>query len=198
MIRMASSAAAKGISVISDILAETKDKLEGAVQHALDEFGNIRTGRANPGLFDKIPVDYYGTPTPIGQLASLQVPEARMLVITPYDKSVIKEIEKAIVAQPNLGVNPTNDGNLIRVVMPELTKERRQEYVKLARDRAEEARIAARNVRRKAKTDLEALEGEISDDDIARAEKELDKITKQYVDRIDEALKAKEADLLEV
>ncbi len=198
MIRMASSAAAKGISVISDILAETKDKLEGAVQHALDEFGNIRTGRANPGLFDKIPVDYYGTSTPIGQLASLQVPEARMLVITPYDKSVIKEIEKAIVAQPNLGVNPTNDGNLIRVVMPELTKERRQEYVKLARDRAEDARIAARNVRRKAKTDLEALEGEISDDDIARAEKELDKITKQYVDRIDEALKAKEADLLEV
>ena len=184
--------------MISEILAETKDKLEGAVHHAQEEFGKIRTGRANPALFDKIPVDYYGTPTPMGQLASLQVPEARMLVITPYDKSALKEIEKAIISNPNLGVSPTNDGNLIRVVMPELTNERRQEYVKLARDRAEDARISARNVRRKAKTDLEALESEVGEDDVARAEKELDKITKQYIDRIDEALKAKEADLLEV
>ena len=184
--------------MINEVLAETKEKMEGAVEHAHSEFGNIRTGRANPGLFDKIPVDYYGTPTPIGQLASIQVPEARMLVITPYDKSALKEIEKAIVAQPNLGVTPNNDGNLIRVIMPELTKERRQEYVKLARDRAEDARIAVRNVRRKGMTDLDALKSEIGEDEVARAEKELDKITKDHIERIDAALKAKEADLLEV
>lgn len=184
--------------MISEVLAETKDKMERAVEHAHEEFGNIRTGRANPALFDKILVDYYGTPTPMGQLASLQVPEARMIVITPYDKSALKEIEKAIVAHPNLGVNPTNDGQLVRVVMPELTKERRLEYVKLARDRAEDSRIAVRNVRRKAKADLDSLVSEVGEDDVARAEKELDKLTKQYVDRIDEALKSKEADLLEV
>ena len=184
--------------MISEVLAETTDKMERAVEHAHEEFGTIRTGRANPALFDRIPVDYYGTPTPMGQLASLQVPEARMLVITPYDKSALKEIEKAIVAQHNLGVNPTNDGNLIRVVMPELTKERRLEYVKLARDRAEDARIAVRNVRRKAKSDLDALVSEVGEDDVARAEKELDKLTKHHIDRIDDALKAKEADLLEV
>lgn len=188
----------KDTPVISEVLAETKEKMERAVEHAHEEFGNIRTGRANPALFDKLLVDYYGTPTPMGQLASLQVPEARMLVITPYDKSALKEIEKAIAAHPNLGVNPTNDGQLIRVVMPELTKERRLEYVKLARDRAEDSRIAVRNVRRKSKTDLDALTSEVGEDDVARAEKELDKLTKSYIDRIDEALKLKEADLLEV
>lgn len=172
--------------------------MEKAVEHAHEQFGSIRTGRANPALFDRLLVDYYGTPTPMGQLASFQQPEARMLVITPYDKSALKEIEKAISSQPNLGVNPMNDGTIVRVVMPELTKERRQEYVKLARDKAEEARVAVRNIRRKSKTDLDALEGEVSDDDIARAEKELDKITKTYTDRIDDAFKAKEADLLEV
>ena len=184
--------------MIKDVLADTTEKMERAVEHAHNEFGNIRTGRANPALFDKIPVDYYGTPTPLGQLGSIQVPEARMLVITPYDKSALKEIEKAIVAQPNLGVTPNNDGNLIRIVMPELTKERRQEYVKLARDRAEDARVAVRNVRRKGMTDLDALKSEVGEDEVARAEKELDKLTKEHVDRIDTALKAKEADLLEV
>ncbi|SJM52206.1 ribosome recycling factor [Gulosibacter sp. 10] len=184
--------------MISEVIADTKDKMEKAVEHAHEEFGNIRTGRANPALFDRLNVEYYGTPTPLGQLASLQQPEARMLVITPYDKSALKEIEKTIVSHPNLGVTPTNDGSLIRVVMPELTKERRQEYVKLARDKAEDARIAVRNIRRKSKSDLEALKDEIGEDDIARGEKELDKITKSFVDRIDEALKAKEADLLEV
>lgn len=184
--------------MISEVLAETKEKMEKAVEHAHEQFGSIRTGRANPALFDRLLVDYYGTPTPMGQLASFQQPEARMLVITPYDKSALKEIEKAISSQPNLGVNPMNDGTIVRVVMPELTKERRQEYVKLARDKAEEARVAVRNIRRKSKTDLDALEGEVSDDDIARAEKELDKITKTYTDRIDDAFKAKEADLLEV
>ncbi|KAB1642662.1 ribosome recycling factor [Gulosibacter chungangensis] len=184
--------------MISEVLAETKEKMEKAVEHAHEQFGNIRTGRANPALFDRLPVDYYGTPTPMGQLASFQQPEARMLVITPYDKSALKEIEKAIAANPNLGVNPQNDGQLIRVVMPELTKERRQEYVKLARDKAEEARVAVRNIRRKSKTDLDALESEVGEDEVSRAEKELDKITKSYTDRIDDAFKAKEADLLEV
>lgn len=184
--------------MISEVLAETKEKMEKAIEHAHEQFGNIRTGRANPALFDKLPIDYYGTPTPIGQIASFQQPEARMLVITPYDKSALKEIEKAIASNPNLGVNPQNDGQIVRIVMPELTKERRQEYVKVARDKAEEARVAIRNIRRKSKTDLDALEGEVGDDDIARGEKELDKITKSYTDRVDEAFKAKEADLLEV
>lgn len=184
--------------MISEVLAETKEKMEKAVEHAHEQFGHIRTGRANPALFDRLPVDYYGTPTPMGQLASFQQPEARMLVITPYDKSALKEIEKAIAANPNLGVNPQNDGQLIRVVMPELTKERRQEYVKVARDKAEEARVAVRNIRRKSKSDLDALESEVGEDEVSRAEKELDKVTKSFIDRIDDAFKAKEADLLEV
>lgn len=184
--------------MISDVLAETRDKYAKAVEHAKEDFATVRTGRANPALFQNIMVDYYGTPTPMGQLASLQVPEARMLVITPYDKSALKEIEKAIVNAPNLGVTPSNDGNLVRVVMPELTKERRKEYVKLVNGKAEEARVAVRNIRRKAKTDLDALVDEVGEDDVARAEKELEVATKQAIERIDEALKHKEAELLEV
>lgn len=184
--------------MISDVLDDTKEKMEKALEHAHEEFGNIRTGRANPALFTKLLVDYYGTPTPLGQLASLQQPEARMLVITPYDKGALKDIEKSIVAAQHLGVTPSNEGQVIRVTMPELTKERRQEYVKLARDKAEEARVAVRNIRRKGMTDLSALESEFGEDEVGRAEKELDKITKGYVDRVDEAFKNKEADLLEV
>lgn len=184
--------------MISEVLAETKDKMAKAVDHAHEQFGSIRTGRANPALFDRLLVDYYGTQTPLGQLASMQQPEARMLVITPYDKSALKEIERAIATHPNLGVNPTNDGTLVRIVMPELTKERRKEYVKLARDKAEDARVAIRNIRRKSKSDMDALESEIGEDEVARGEKELDKVTKSYIERVDEALKLKEADLLEV
>ena len=184
--------------MIADVLADLKDKMEKAVEHAREDFASVRTGRANPALFQRILVDYYGTPTPLGQLASLQVPEARVLVITPYDKSALKEIEKAIVAAPNLGVTPSNDGNLVRVVMPELTAERRKEYVKLVSGKAEDARVSIRNIRRKGKSDLDALKDEVGEDDVARAEKELESITKKYIERVDEAFKNKEAELLEV
>jgi ribosome recycling factor len=183
--------------VISDVLAEAKDKMNRAVEVAKDDFATVRTGRINPALFQKIPVDYYGTPTPLAQLASLQSPEARTLIVTPYDKTALKEIEKAIVSFPNLGANPTNDGTIVRVTIPELTEERRKEYVKLVRAKGEDAKVALRNVRRKAKDDLDATK-EVGEDEIARAEKELDALTKAHVDAIDEALKRKEAELLEV
>jgi ribosome recycling factor len=184
--------------VISDVLTEAKDKMGRAVEVAKDDFATVRTGRANPALFQKILVDYYGTPTPLGQLAGLQNPEARTLVITPYDKAALKDIEKAIVNFPNLGATPTNDGNIVRVTMPELTEDRRLEYVKIVRAKGEDAKVAIRNVRRKAKDDLDALQKEVGEDDVARAEKELDSITKAHVDQIDAALKVKEAELLEV
>jgi ribosome recycling factor len=184
--------------VISDVVASAKDKMGRAVEVAKDDFATVRTGRANPALFQKVLVDYYGTPTPLGQLAGMQNPEARTLVITPYDKSALKEIEKAIVNFPNLGANPSNDGNIIRVTMPELTEDRRKEYVKLVRSKGEDAKVAIRNVRRKAKDELDALLKEVGEDDVARAEKELDGITKAHVDQIDAALKLKEAELLEI
>jgi ribosome recycling factor len=184
--------------VISDVLTEAKDKMGRAVEVAKDDFATVRTGRANPALFQKILVDYYGTPTPLGQLAGLQNPEARTLVITPYDKAALKDIEKAIVNFPNLGATPTNDGNIVRVTMPELPEDRRKEYVKIVRAKGEDAKVAIRNVRRKAKDDLDALQKEVGEDDVARAEKELDSITKAHVDQIDAALKVKEAELLEV
>lgn len=184
--------------MIKDIIDETKQRMAKAVEVARDEFAQVRTGRANPALFASIPVDYYGTPTPLQQLASLQNPEARTLLITPYDKSALHEIEKAIRNEPNLGVNPTNDGDLIRVVLPELTEERRKEYVKLVRQKAEEARVVVRNLRRKAKDDFDALKGEVGDDEIARGEKDLETVTKQHVEQIDQSLERKENELLEV
>jgi ribosome recycling factor len=184
--------------VISDVLAEAKDKMDKALEVAKDDFGTVRTGRANPLLFQKILVDYYGSPTPLGQLASLVNPEARMLIITPYDKAALKEIEKAIVAAPNLGASVGNDGEIVRVTLPELTEDRRKEFVKLVREKGEQARVALRNIRRKAKDDLDALKSEVGEDDLARAEKELDASTKAHVDAIDDALKRKEAELLEV
>ena len=184
--------------MISDVLSEAKDKMSRAVEVAKEDFATVRTGRANPALFQKILVDYYGTPTPLAQLASLQNPEARTLVVTPYDKTALKEIEKAIVNFPNLGANPSNDGTIIRVTMPELTEDRRKEYVKIVRGKGEDAKVAIRNVRRKAKDDLDALLKEVGEDDVARAEKELDAITKSFVEAVDEALKRKEAELLEV
>jgi ribosome recycling factor len=184
--------------VISDVLAEAKDKMDKAVEVAKDDFGTVRTGRANPLLFQKILVDYYGTPTPLGQLATLNNPEARMLIVTPFDKTALKEIEKAIVAAPNLGASVGNDGSIVRVTLPELTEDRRKEFVKLVRDKGEQARVALRNIRRKGKDDLDALKSEVGEDDLGRAEKELDGITKAHIDAIDDALKRKEAELLEV
>jgi ribosome recycling factor len=183
--------------VIADVLAEATEKMNKAVEVCKDDFATVRTGRANPALFEKINVEYYGTPTPLQQLASLQNPEARTLIITPYDKSALKDIEKAIVAFPNLGATPSNDGNIIRVTMPELTEERRKEYVKIVRAKGEDAKVVIRNLRRKAKDDLDAQK-EVGEDEIARGEKELDAITKNHVDAIDDALKRKEAELLEV
>ena len=183
--------------MISDVLAEAKDKMNKAVEGAKDDFGTVRTGRANPMLFQKILVDYYGSPTPLAQLASLNNPEARTLIITPFDKTALKEIEKAIVAAPNLGANVGNDGEIVRVTLPEMTEERRKEFVKLVREKGEQAKINLRNLRRKAKDELDALK-EVGKDEIERAEKDLEATTKAHVDAIDEALRRKEAELLDV
>jgi ribosome recycling factor len=184
--------------VIADVLQEAGDRMDKAVESAKDDFNTVRTGRANPALFQRIPVDYYGTSTPLGQLASIQAPEARMLIITPYDKGALKDMERAIATAPNLGGSPSNDGSIIRVVIPELTQDRRKEFVKVVREKGEHAKVSLRNIRRSAKDDLDSLTGEVSDDEIARGEKELEALTKRHVDQIDEALKRKEAELLEV
>ncbi|MEO6943037.1 MAG: ribosome recycling factor [Terrimesophilobacter sp.] len=184
--------------MISDVLAEAKEKMHKAVDVAKEDFSSVRTGRANPALFQKVLVDYYGTPTPLAQLAGLQNADARTLIITPYDKGALKEIEKAIVSAPNLGANVGNDGVIIRATLPELTEERRREFVKIVRGKGEDAKVSIRNVRRKAKDDLDALKTEVGDDEVARAEKELEAVTKAQVDAIDDALRKKEAELLEV
>lgn len=186
--------------MIAEILKSTTEKMEKAVEAAKEDFSTIRTGRANPAMFQKIMVDYYGTGTPLGNLASIQVLEARSLAITPYDKSALLSIEKAIRDVPNLGATPNNDGNVIRVSLPDLTEERRKEYVKLARNKAEEHRVVVRNIRRKGNDDLAVVkkDGLAGEDDISRAEKELDALTKKHVDAIDDALKHKESELLEV
>lgn len=178
---------------------EAEEKMEKAVAVLHDDLATIRTGRATPQMFSKIVVDYYGTPTPVNQLASFNVPEPRMAVISPYDKSSLPAIEKAI-RDSDLGVNPTSDGAIIRVVFPQLTEERRREMIKVARHKAEEGRVSIRNIRRHAKEALDKLakDGEVGEDDVARAEKELEKTTHGYVEQVDEALKAKEAELLEV
>ena len=150
--------------MIAETITEVSDKMSKAVDVIKEDFQTVRTGRANPALFQKIMVDYYGTPTPLAQLASLQNPEARSLVITPYDKAALKEIERAIVNFPNLGATPTNDGNLIRVTMPEMTEERRKEYVKIVKAKAEDGRVAIRNIRRKGITDIEAMKADVGED----------------------------------
>jgi ribosome recycling factor len=184
--------------VIAQILADTSEKMSKALEVAKEDFATVRTGRANPSMFQKVMVSYYGTPTPLSQLASMQNPEARTLLITPFDKSSLRDIEQAIRDVPNLGANPTNDGNVIRVTLPDLTEERRKEFVKIVKTKAEDAKVALRNIRRKAKDDIDALKGELGDDELARGEKELEAITKKFVDSVDEALKHKEAELLKV
>jgi len=185
--------------VIDDILLEADDKMDRTVTVAKEDFATIRTGRANPNMFAKIVVDYYGTMTPVNQLASFQSPEPRMIIVSPYDKGGLQAIERAI-RDSDLGVNPTSDGNIIRVSLPQLTEERRKEYIKQARHKAEEARISVRNVRRHAKDQLDKLQkdGDASEDDVRRAEKTLDEFTTKHVAKIDEVLKHKEAELLEV
>ena len=185
--------------MIDETLLDAEERMDKAVTVAKDDFGGIRTGRATPQMFAKIVVDYYGAMTPIIQLASLSVPEPRMAVIGPYDKSSLGSIERAI-RDSDLGVNPSNDGQVIRVNFPQLTEERRKEFIKVARTKAEDARISIRNIRRKAKEELDRLvkDGEVGEDEVTRAEKELEKTTGQYVATVDELLKHKEAELLEV
>ena len=185
--------------MIDQTLREADKKMGKAVDVAKEEFAAIRTGRAHPAMFSKLTANYYGTPTPIQQLASFQSPEARTVLIQPYDRGAMSAIERAI-RDSDLGVNPTDDGKLIRVTLPELTEERRKEYIKLARHKAEEGRVSVRNIRRSAKQSLEKLEkdGEAGQDDVVGAEKRLDGMTKKHVDEIDDLLKHKEAELLEV
>ena len=184
--------------MITDVLSDATARMHKAVEAAKDDFATVRTGRANPQMFAKILVNYYGTPTPLEQLASLQNQEARTLLIGPYDKGALRDIEQAIRDTPNLGANLGNDGNVIRATLPELTADRRKEYVKIVRTKAEDAKVSVRNLRRKAKDELDALKSEVGDDDVARGEKELEHITKAHVDAIDDALKRKEAELLEI
>jgi ribosome recycling factor len=174
-------------------------KMERAVEVTREEFAGVRTGRATSAILNRVTVDYYGTPTPMNQLASFSVPEPRLLVIQPYDRNAMAAMEKAIM-QSDLGLSPSNDGQVIRLAFPQLTEERRKELIKVVHGRAEDGKVAVRNVRRHAKEELERLkkDGEISEDDLNRAEKELQKLTDQHVARIDELLSHKEQELLEV
>lgn len=180
-------------------LNDAKEKMHKAVDHLRDEFAAVRTGRATPALVERLKVDYYGTETPLQQLAGFSVPEPRVLVIAPYDKNAMKAIEKAILVS-DLGVNPSNDGQVVRITFPELTQERRKELVKVVKHKAEEGRVAIRNVRRHVRQDLEhqAKDGVISDDELARIEKELEKLTHDVVAEVDRLLEHKEHELLEV
>jgi ribosome recycling factor len=185
--------------VIDEALFDAEEKMEKAVSVAKDDLASVRTGRATPNMFSRIVVDYYGAMTPINQLASINVPEARMAVIKPYDASQLRALEKAI-RESDLGVNPSNDGQIIRIVIPALSEERRREMVKVARGKGEDARVTVRNIRRKAMDELHRIvrDGEAGEDEVTRAEKELQGTTDRYVHQIDELVKHKEAELLEV
>ncbi|MGQ0773283.1 MAG: ribosome recycling factor [Pseudonocardiales bacterium] len=185
--------------MIDDSLLDAEEKMEKAVSVAKEDLATLRTGRASPAMFSKIVVDYYGAATPLIQIASVTVPEARMAVIKPYDPSQLRPMEKAI-RDSDLGVNPTNDGLIIRVVIPQLSEERRRDLVKVAHSKGEDAKVSIRNIRRKAKEELSriARDGEAGEDDVGRAEKELDSITHRYVGSVDELVKHKESELLEV
>ena len=187
------------MSDVASILKDADTKMSKAVDVAKDDFASIRTGRAHPSLFNKIMVDYYGTYTALSQLASIQVPDARMATIAPFDKGAMANIEKAI-RDSDLGVNPSSDGVLIRINFPQLTQERRKEYIKVVKNKAEDSKISMRNIRRSAKEAIEKMEkdGEVGKDDVARGEKELEKITSDHVGKVDEMFKHKETELLEI
>jgi ribosome recycling factor len=187
--------------MIDEILFDAEEKMEKAVESARNDLATLRTGRANPNMFARIQIDYYGAPTPITQMATITVPEARMAVIKPYDMSQLHAVEKAI-RDSDLGVNPSNDGVVLRVLFPQLTEDRRRELGRTARAKGEDARVSIRNIRRKTKDSIDKLvkdkESEVSEDDGARAEKELQAITDRYIATVDEMVKHKEAELLEV
>lgn len=183
--------------MISDLLSEAEHKMDQATEHVASEFSTVRTGRANPQLLQRITVEYYGSPTPLQQLASISVPEPRLLVVQPFDKSTVNDIERALQTS-DMNLNPSNDGNVIRIAFPPLTEERRKDLIKVVRGMAEEGRVAVRNIRRHSKADMESMRGEISDDDIRRGEDELQKLTDRFVEQIDQLLTNKEAELIEV
>ena len=185
--------------MIDESLFEAEEKMEKAVEVAKEDFSSIRTGRANAAMFSKLLVDYYGAPTPLQQLASFQTPEARTMLITPFDKSSLAAVEKAL-RDSDLGVNPSNDGNTIRCILPQLTEERRKDYIKMAHRKGEDAKISIRNVRRHAKDQIDKAvkDGDIGEDEGTRAEKELEALTKKHVALVDTLLKGKESELLEV
>jgi ribosome recycling factor len=185
--------------LIDETLFDAEEKMEKAVSVAKEDLASVRTGRANPGMFSRIVVDYYGAPTPLNQLAGISIPEARMAVVKPYDVSQLNAIEKAI-RDSDLGVNPGNDGAIIRVLIPQLSEERRRDMVKVAKAKGEDAKVSIRNVRRKANEELHRISkaGEAGEDDVARAEKELQAHTDKYVTQVEELVKHKEAELLEV
>ena len=185
--------------IIDELLADARERMAKSVESIRHEFGSVRTGRASPALLDRISVDYYGTQTPLKQLATVGAPEARLLTIQPYDKGSIKSIEKAIL-ESDVGLTPSNDGNLIRLSVPELTEERRKQLVKVVRHIAEEGRVAVRNIRRDVMHDLRELKeaGDAGSDDEHRAEQELQKVTDARIKELDELLKHKEAEILEV
>jgi ribosome recycling factor len=191
--------ASEQAELIEAVAEDTRDRMGKAVAHAQHEFAGVRSGRANSGLVENLKVDYYGSDTPLRQLASFNVPEARLLVISPFDKSSMKAIEKAIL-NSDLGLTPSNDGTVIRLTFPQLTAERRKDLVKLVKHKGEEARVAVRNLRRGARHDLEALErdGDISSDDLERAEKDMERLTAEHIAEIDRLVQHKEAELLEV
>ena len=185
--------------MIDETLLESLEKMQKAVEHVAHQFVAVRTGRASPALIERLNVDYYGSPVPLQQLASLQVPEARLLVIKPHDRSAIGAIEKALNAS-DIGVNPSNDGIIIRLAFPALTEDRRKEYVKVVKNLAEDGRVVLRSVRRDARKALETAEkdGDISKDELERAEKDLEKMTQEHVDTIDKAAVRKEQEVMEV
>jgi ribosome recycling factor len=189
----------EGEDLVRAALEECRERMHKAVDHAKADFSTVRTGRASPALVEKLRVDYYGSEAPLQQLAGFSVPEPRVLVVSPYDKGSLKAIEKAISAS-DLGINPSNDGAVIRLVFPELTTERRKELVRVVRHRGEEARVAVRNVRRASRHELEALEkdGDLSSDELERAEKELEKVTHDMINEVERLLAAKEKELLEL
>ncbi|HEY8416791.1 MAG TPA: ribosome recycling factor [Limnochordales bacterium] len=184
---------------VRELLQEAEERMKQAVQAARRELANIRTGRASPGLLDRITVDYYGTPTPINQLASITVPEARLLVIQPWDKNALKDIEKAIL-KSDLGLTPTSDGAVLRIQVPQLTEERRKELARIARKESEDKRVAVRNVRRDVNDALKKLEkeGKLSEDAVRRAQAQVQELTDRYIQEIDNLLAAKEKEILEV
>jgi ribosome recycling factor len=185
--------------VLETQLSQAEQKMRKAVDVVREELAMLRTGRASPKLLERVEVDYYGTKTPLNQLAGISVQEARLLVVSPYDRNAMSAIEKAIQAS-DLGINPTNDGTVIRLAIPSLTEERRKDLVKVAREKAEDGRVAIRNVRRHAKDEMERLQkkGEVSEDDLMRVEKELQKLTDTHVEEVDELVAGKESELLEV